>query len=93
MKINTKISPLNFFHALSFSFCHLAAAPNSKQGAGEKEHLFPGTGFFVKNRDPYDEKIAKKMVFGGTKKVRKRVIPRSFVHLREIYQRRSDASK
>ena len=32
---------------------------NSGANIDEKEYLFPGTGFFVKNRKPYDESEAK----------------------------------
>ena len=32
---------------------------NSAANSDEKEYLFPGTGFFVKNRKPYDESEAK----------------------------------
>ena len=32
---------------------------NSAANSDEKEYLFPGTGFFVKNRKPYDEPEAK----------------------------------
>ena len=42
-----------------------AAPPNDggNRGTEEREHLFPGTGFFVKNREPYDEAVARKWFF------------------------------
>ena len=33
--------------------------PNRGSSAVEQEYLFPGTGFFVKNRKPYEENEAK----------------------------------
>ena len=90
MKINTKISPPIFFTL--FLFGHLAAAPNSKQGAGEKEHLFPGTGFFVKNRDPYDEKIAKKWFLEAHKSQKEGDSGEALSIYEKFTKRRSDAS-
>jgi tetratricopeptide (TPR) repeat protein len=53
---------------LSFSICLLIlgleyaeANPRASQKSDEvKTYLFPGTGFFIKNRDPYEDKEAKK---------------------------------
>tara|TARA_X000000950_G_scaffold273837_1_gene358108 strand:+ start:438 stop:1547 length:1110 start_codon:yes stop_codon:yes gene_type:complete len=92
MKINTKISPLIFFTLILFLLGHLAAAPNSKQSAGEKEHLFPGTGFFVKNRDPYDEKIAKKWFLEAQKSQREGDSGEALSIYEKFTKRRSDAS-
>ena len=32
--------------------------PNRGSSPDEEEYLFPGTGFFIKNRKPYDENEA-----------------------------------
>lgn len=92
MKINTKISPPIFFTLFVFLLGHLAAAPNSKQGVGEKEHLFPGTGFFVKNRDPYDEKIAKKWFLEAQKSHKEGDSGEALSIYEKFTKRRSDAS-
>ena len=37
----------------------LAVADNRSNRTDEKTYLFPGTGFFIKNREPYDDHEAK----------------------------------
>ena len=41
-----------------FSFVLLGQQSNSRYKEEEKEYLFPGTGFFVKNRKPYENNEA-----------------------------------
>ena len=75
----------------------LQAAPRSSRGSdtSEKTYLFPGTGFFVKNRKPYEPQEAKD---GLTKRTvtKRKVTLVSAKFIREICQekiRYPDSSK
>ena len=50
----------SFFIFLSLIFAEAQTGRQNRGAASdEKQYLFPGTGFFVKNRLPYDEEEAK----------------------------------
>ena len=57
-------SKTNFFSVaiciLTIGFCQADANPRAPKKSDEvKTYLFPGTGFFIKNRDPYKDDEAK----------------------------------
>ena len=49
---------------LTVGFYQADANPRAPKKSDEvKTYLFPGTGFFIKNRDPYEDDEAKEVVF------------------------------
>jgi tetratricopeptide (TPR) repeat protein len=72
------------------------SAQNPNQGRGlngnEKEYLFPGTGFFVKNRKPYDDIEAKNWFQEAFEYQKKGSLSKSLKLYEKFSRRRSDAS-
>ena len=55
----------SFFIFLSLIFAEAQTGRQNRGAASdEKQYLFPGTGFFVKNQLPYDEEEAKAWLRG-----------------------------
>ena len=60
LKMNLKIFIWSFIVLCSGSLLYPQKGnPNRGSSPDEEEYLFPGTGFFIKNRKPYDENEAK----------------------------------
>ena len=89
------ISKLKFLSILFIStFISLEAQKvNRSSGANidEEEYLFPGTGFFVKNRKPYDEAVAKAWFKEAYDLEKNDKVSKSLKIYEKFSQRRSDA--
>ena len=88
-----KLNSILFLSIVSFSLAHfIDGAPRPRgQADAEKEYTFPGTGFFIKNRDPYEAEEAKSW-FVEAHKLQKEGSLRKALGLYEKFsKRRSDA--
>ena len=72
----------------------LQAAPRSSRGSdtSEKTYLFPGTGFFVKNRKPYEPQEAKRWFNEADGHQKKGDLGKALSLYEKFAKRRSDAS-
>ena len=57
--MNLKIYISSLVFILTGNFLYPQNGKTQRGSLGEEEHLFPGTGFFTKNRKPYDENLSK----------------------------------
>ena len=82
---------LLFVVSLFFTSVDGFTAPR-KPASVEKEYIFPGTGFFVKNRDPYPDKEAQQWFIEANRLQKEGKIGKALDLYEKFSKRRSDAS-
>ena len=79
-----------------FSFCvfnFLDGATRARgPGVVDKEYTFPGTGFFIKNRDPYNSEEARKWFIEASKLQKEGSLRKALGLYEKFSKRRSDAN-
>lgn len=90
-----KIQTLQNYILLAILSSLFVSAQSPNQGRGlnnnDKEYLFPGTGFFVKNRKPYDDLDAKRWFKEALAYQKKGSARKSLKLYEKFSKRRSDA--
>ena len=66
--------------------------PNRASSTDEREYLFPGTGFFIKNRKPYDDNEAKSWFREAYSYDKQNISNKALKLYEKFAKRRSDAS-
>lgn len=89
---NNRISQVIVFTLSLLIFGDSFAAPKSTVGGDVKDFLFPGTGFFVKNRNPYDEQTAKEWFLKAERSQKEGDLGEALALYEKFTKRRSDAS-
>lgn len=89
-----KLNSILFLSIVSFSLAHfIDGAPRPRgQADAEKEYTFPGTGFFIKNRDPYEAEEAKSWFIEAHKLQKEGSLRKALGLYEKFSKRRSDAS-
>ncbi len=88
-----KFSSLSALLVLFLFQLELLAVKGSRPGdktTDEEQHLFPGTGFFIKDRSPYDDTEAKKMFLDADELHLKGEISSALKLYEKFSKRRSD---
>ena len=88
-----KFSSLSALLVLFLFQLELLAVKGSRPGdktTDEEQHLFPGTGFFIKDRSPYDDSEAKKMFLDADELHLKGEISSALKLYEKFSKRRSD---
>jgi len=68
----------------------LALADNRGNRTDEKTYLFPGTGFFIKNREPYDDREAKEWFHSAVALEREGNFAKALKIYKKFTKRRTD---
>ena len=68
----------------------LAVADNRGNRTDEKTYLFPGTGFFIKNREPYDDREAKEWFHSAVALEREGNFAKALKIYKKFTKRRTD---
>ena len=89
---NNRISQVIVFTLSLLIIGDSSAAPKSTVGGDVKDFLFPGTGFFVKNRNPYDEQTAKAWFLQAERSQKEGDLGEALTLYEKFTKRRSDAS-
>ena len=78
----------------TFCFFNLLQGATRAKGPGvvDKEYTFPGTGFFIKNRDPYNPGEARKWFIEAGKLQNEGSLRKALVLYEKFSKRRSDAT-
>ena len=93
LKMNLKIFIWSFIVLCSGSLLYPQKGnPNRGSSPDEEEYLFPGTGFFIKNRKPYDENEAKSWFREAYNFDKQDKSSKSLKLYEKFAKRRSDAS-
>ena len=91
-----KAPSLFLFITLTFGLLELpAVSPGDRRGnqsnpASGKDYLFPGTGFFKKNRDPIKEEEAKEWFLAAESKEKEGDLRKALDIYENFTKRRSD---